>query len=80
MPLVFGAYPCLRIREDLHTPTKQRWLTDDKWGRIAHACKMGLERIASKRMDSHDRSGRSPDWIKSKYPSAPAVKREAEED
>jgi ATP-dependent DNA ligase len=30
---------------------------------------MGLERIASKRMDSHDRSGRSPDWIKSKYPN-----------
>jgi len=25
-------------------------------------------------------SGRSPDWIKSKNPNAPAVKREAEED
>jgi hypothetical protein len=25
-------------------------------------------------------SGRSPDWIKSKNPDAPAVKREAEED
>jgi len=45
-----------------------------------HACKMGLEGIWSKRRDSSYRSGRSPDWIKSKYPDAPAVKREAEED
>jgi bifunctional non-homologous end joining protein LigD len=30
--------------------------------------------------DSRYRSGRSPDWIKSKNPNAPAVKREAEED
>jgi hypothetical protein len=29
---------------------------------------------------SRYRSGRSPDWIKSKNPNAPAVKREAEED
>jgi hypothetical protein len=36
---------------------------------------MGLEGIVSKRRDSHYRSGRSPDWIKSKNPSAPAVKR-----
>jgi hypothetical protein len=26
------------------------------------------------------RSGRSPDWLKMKNPTAPAVKREAEED
>ena len=45
-----------------------------------HACKMGLEGIVSKRRDSSYRSGRSPDWIKSKNPDAPAVKREAEED
>ena len=45
-----------------------------------HACKMGLEGIWSKRRDSSYRSGRSPDWIKSKNPDAPAVKREAEED
>ena len=45
-----------------------------------HACKLGLEGIVSKRRDSCYRSGRSPDWINSKNPNAPAVKREAEED
>jgi bifunctional non-homologous end joining protein LigD len=45
-----------------------------------HACKLGFEGIISKREDSPYRSGRSPDWIKLKNPSAPAVKREAEED
>ena len=39
----------------------------------------GLEGIVSKRKDSRYRSGRSPHWIKSKNPNAPAVKREAEE-
>ena len=43
-----------------------------------HACKLGLEGIVSKRQDSGYRSGRSPDWIKSKNPNAPAVRREAE--
>jgi hypothetical protein len=32
------------------------------------------------RLGSPYRSGRSRDWIKSKNPAAPAVKREAEED
>ena len=41
---------------------------------------LGLEGIVSKRRDSSCRSGPSPDWIKSKNPMAPAVKREAEED
>jgi bifunctional non-homologous end joining protein LigD len=45
-----------------------------------HACKLGLEGIVSKRRDSVYCSGRSPHWIKSKSPTAPAVKREAEED
>jgi len=45
-----------------------------------HACRLGLEGIVSKRKDSPYRSGRSPDWLKSKNPAAPAVKREAEED
>jgi bifunctional non-homologous end joining protein LigD len=45
-----------------------------------HACKLGLEGIVSKREDSRYRSGRSPHWIKSKNPNAPAVRREAEED
>jgi ATP-dependent DNA ligase len=47
---------------------------------FAQACKLGLEGIGSKRRDSSYRSGRSPDWIKSKNPAAPALKREAEED
>jgi bifunctional non-homologous end joining protein LigD len=47
---------------------------------FAHACKMGLEGIVSKRKDSPYRSGRSPDWLKMKNADAPAVKREAEED
>ena len=41
-----------------------------------HACKLGLEGIVSKRKDSPYRSGRSLDWIKSKNPHAPAVRRE----
>ena len=45
-----------------------------------HACKLGLEGIVSKRRESFYSSGRSPHWIKSKNPDAPAVKREAEED
>jgi len=47
---------------------------------FAHACKMGLEGIVSKRKDSLYRSGRSPDWLKSKNPACAAVKREEEED
>jgi bifunctional non-homologous end joining protein LigD len=47
---------------------------------FAHACKMGLEGIVSKRKDSAYRSGRSPDWLKMKNPDAPAVKRKVEED
>jgi hypothetical protein len=34
----------------------------------------------SKRKDSANLSGRSPDWFKMKNSDAPAVKREAEED
>jgi bifunctional non-homologous end joining protein LigD len=55
---------------------------------FAHACKMGLEGIVSKRKDSPYRSGRSPDWpyrsgrspdwLKMKNPACAAVKREAE--
>jgi bifunctional non-homologous end joining protein LigD len=47
---------------------------------FAHAWKMGLEGIVSKRKDSAYHSGRSPDWLKMKNSAAPAVKREAEED
>jgi bifunctional non-homologous end joining protein LigD len=47
---------------------------------FAYACKMGLEGIVSKRKDSTYRSGRSPDWLKSKNPACEAVRREEEED
>jgi bifunctional non-homologous end joining protein LigD len=62
----------LRLNEDLEHPK----------GEVVfrHACKMGLEGIVSKRLGSYYRSGRSNDWLKSKNPDAPAVKREAEED
>ena len=55
---------------------------DEKDGPLVfqHACKLGLEGIVSKRRNSAYRSGRSSDWIKSKNPAAPAVRREAEED
>ena len=70
--LLSRASPGLRFNQHL----------DEKDGPLvfAHACKMGLEGIVSKRRDSFYRSGRSPDWIKSKSPNAPAVKREAEKD
>jgi bifunctional non-homologous end joining protein LigD len=45
-----------------------------------HACKLGLEGIVSKRKDSRYQSGRCDDWLKSKNPNSPAVKRQAEED
>jgi ATP-dependent DNA ligase len=65
------AAPGLRFTEHL----------DDEDGPLVfqHACKLGLEGIVSKRRDSIYNSGR-PDWIKTKNPDAPAVKREAEED
>jgi bifunctional non-homologous end joining protein LigD len=53
---------------------------DDGDAVFRHACKMGLEGIVSKRKDSPYRSGRSPHWLKSKNPNAPATRREEEED
>jgi ATP-dependent DNA ligase len=55
------------------------------WRKMGRSCsttpaRLGLEGIVSKRKDSRYRSGRSPHWIKSKNPNAPAVKREAKED
>ena len=45
-----------------------------------HACKMGLEGIVSKRLETRYQSGRSSDWLKFKNPKAPAVGREQEEE
>ena len=44
------------------------------------ACRLGCAGIVSKRLGSVYRRGRSPLWLKVKNPTAPAVKREAEED
>jgi bifunctional non-homologous end joining protein LigD len=63
------ARPGIRFNEEGDGPTV-----------FAHACKMGLEGIVSKRKDSAYRSGRSPDWLKMKNPACAAVTREAEED
>jgi hypothetical protein len=70
--LVAHAAPGLRVNEHLDH--------DDGALVFEHTCRLGLEGIVSKRRDSPYRSGRSRDWIKSKNPNAPAVKREAEED
>jgi bifunctional non-homologous end joining protein LigD len=45
-----------------------------------HACALGCEGIVSKRLGSHYRSGRVNHWLKIKNPTAPAVRRETEED
>ena len=55
-------------------------LADDGPAVFEHACRLGLEGIVSKRLDSPYRSGPSKVWLKSKNPACAAVKREAEED
>jgi ATP-dependent DNA ligase len=45
-----------------------------------HACRLGLEGIVSKRIDSLYRSGSSKVWLKSKNPQCEAVRRERDED
>ena len=45
-----------------------------------HACGLGCEGIVSKRLGSAYRAGRVDYWLKTKNPSALAVKREAQED
>jgi bifunctional non-homologous end joining protein LigD len=45
---------------------------------LAHACRMGLEGIVSKRISAPYRSGRSRDWLKVKNPNSPAMIRARE--
>jgi bifunctional non-homologous end joining protein LigD len=66
------AGPGLRLNEHMEH--------DDGELVFLHACKLGFEGIVSKRLGSPYVSGRSRQWVKSKNPAAPAVKREAEED
>jgi hypothetical protein len=47
---------------------------------FARACELGCEGIVSKRRGSRYRSGRNHDWLKTKNPQAPAVRRLEEED
>ena len=54
------ASPGLRLNEHIIEP--------DGTIVFAHACKLGLEGIVSKRKGSRYRSGRSPDWLNSKNP------------
>jgi bifunctional non-homologous end joining protein LigD len=70
-PILAKARPGIRLNEHIE---------GDGPKVFAHACKMGLEGIVSKRKDSAYRLGRSPDWLKMKNPEASAVKREAEEE
>ena len=69
--VVSRAAPGLRLNEHIEAdgPTV-----------FAHACRMGLEGIVSKRKNSTYRSGPSRDWLKLKNPACAAVKRETEED
>ena len=64
--LLGKAHPGIRINEHIEAdgPTV-----------FAHACRMGLEGIVSKRKGSAYRSGRSPDWLKSKNLDSPAMTR-----
>jgi ATP-dependent DNA ligase len=55
-------------------------LDDDGELVFAHACRMGLEGIVSKRIDAPYRSGPCKTWLKSKNPASEAVRREREED
>ena len=55
-------------------------LDDDGELVFAHACRMGLEGIVSKRIDAPYRSGPSNTWLKSKNPESAAVRREREEE
>lgn len=43
---------------------------------LAHACKLGLEGIVSKRTDAAYRSGRCDDWVKTKCPAWKAANRQ----
>ena len=55
-------------------------LSEDGITVFAHACRMGLEGIVSKRIDSRYTSGPSKAWLKSKNPASETVRGEAESD
>jgi bifunctional non-homologous end joining protein LigD len=55
-------------------------LSHDGAAVFEHACRLGLEGIVSKRVDSAYRGGPSKTWLKSKNPLSDAIRREREED
>jgi bifunctional non-homologous end joining protein LigD len=63
-----------------HTIRFNEHLTHDGAAVFDHACRLGLEGIVSKRIDSPYRSGPSKVWLKAKNPQCEAVRREHEED
>jgi hypothetical protein len=72
----YGSYANARI--GITVPHVSAYLS----GRVHRAVPSHQPRqvIVLKRKDAPYRSGRSPDWLKMKDASAPAVKREDEED
>jgi hypothetical protein len=90
LPLASRARPRSRRRTRLDSRDQARRVSHPRPARSEarpaihaarqHACALGCEGIVSKRLGSHYRSGRVDHWLKIKNPSAPAVKREAEED
>jgi bifunctional non-homologous end joining protein LigD len=69
--LLSKASPGIRFNEHIEAPADVVF---------KHACRLGLEGIVSKRRGSRYQSGRSPHWLKSKNPAAPAVARLETED
>jgi ATP-dependent DNA ligase len=61
-------------------PSGRDWIHEIKLDGFRMMVRLGFEGIVSKRLGSAYRSGRSRDWLKMKNPSAPEVKREAEEE
>ena len=68
--LLRKAKPGIRLSEHLEA---------DGSAVFAHACKLGLEGIVSKRVDAPYRSGRARTWLKVKNPEAPAFLRVLDE-
>ena len=67
-PIILGSPGGLWLASDLHCRT-----TAVGYGARSPG-------MVSKRLGSRYRSGRTKDWVKTKNPTAPAVRREAEED
>jgi len=58
--------------------TYNEHLAHDGPAGFEHACRLGLEGIISKRLDSPYQSGPSKVWLKSKNPASEAVRHERE--